>query len=49
MVLPFKNIFRRTPEQMQTAQKNVEQALLKLDSCAIDSEVKQVLWDRYRE
>jgi len=48
--MPFKNIFKRSsPEKMRTAQQGVEKALLKLETCSIDDQVKKILWDRFQE
>jgi hypothetical protein len=48
--MALKNIFKRSsPQQMRAAQQNVKQALLKLETCPIDDEVKKILWDRYQE
>ncbi|KAF8236074.1 hypothetical protein L208DRAFT_1433390 [Tricholoma matsutake] len=34
---------------MRTAHENVKQALLKLEACPIDDQIKKILWDRYQE
>ena len=50
MVQPSKNIFKRnSPEQMRSVKENAEKALLKLDGCPIDDQVKKILRDRFQE
>ena len=48
--MTLKNFFKRSsPEKMRTAQEKVKQALLKLDDCPIDDQVKKILRDRFQE
>ena len=50
MVLTFKNLFKpNSPQQMQEAGQKVEAALLNLDASPIDAQIKEMLWERYRE